>query len=56
MDYFEQAIRLAPRSDVARKAFAQYEDLIRFGYSGSGGTKVPEDEKQRMNVLKKITY
>lgn len=51
--YFAEAIRLAPKTDLARKAFARYEENVLYGYSGSSGVHLPEDEKLRLENLKK---
>lgn len=56
MALFEEAIRLLPRSDMARKAFAQYEELIRFGYSGSSGMNLPDEEKEKLERLRRLAY
>ncbi|RYZ85621.1 MAG: hypothetical protein EOP04_15565 [Proteobacteria bacterium] len=52
--YFEETIRLAPRSELSKKAFAQFEDIVRFSFSGSAGTSIPESEKEKMRSLKKM--
>ncbi len=52
--YFEETIRLSPRSELSKKAFAQFEDIVRFSFSGSAGTSIPESEKEKMRSLKKL--
>jgi hypothetical protein len=54
--YFEEAIRLRPKTDIARKAYARFEENILFGYSGSSGVHLPDEEKRRLNELKKLAY
>lgn len=54
--FFEQAIKLSPKSEISKKAFAQYEDIVRFGYSGSGGIKIPDEEKSKISELRKIAF
>lgn len=50
--YFEEAMKLAPKSAIARKAYAQYEDIVRFNYSGSSGTKLPAAETKKLEDLR----
>lgn len=52
--YFEEAIRLQPRSALAKKAFAQLEENLLFAYTGSSGVNLPEDEKKRLDELRKL--
>ncbi|RZK57951.1 MAG: hypothetical protein EOO87_01575 [Pedobacter sp.] len=54
--YFENAIRLAPKTDLARKAFSRYEENIVSGYTGSSGTSLPEDERTKLSELRKLAY
>lgn len=53
--YFEACIRQSPRTAVARTCFHRYEAAIFFGYSGSGGTFIPEDVKILMAELRKLS-
>jgi tetratricopeptide (TPR) repeat protein len=52
--YLEQAVRLAPGSPTARQAFALLEEETLFGFSGSGGTFLPADERARLSSLEKL--
>lgn len=54
--FFEETVKLQPKTDLARKAFAQYEELLRFGYSGSGGVNLPAEEKAKIGSLRKLAY
>lgn len=54
--YFEETVRLLPGSSLAKKAFAQFEDILRNGYTGSAGTQLPEEEKRRIETLKKMAF
>ena len=56
LGFFEQAIKLSPKSEISKKAFAQYEDIVRFGYSGSGGVNIPNDEKAKIAELRKLAF
>lgn len=52
--YFEEAIRLSPKAEFAKKAFALYEEGVLFGYSGSGGIKLPAEEKTKLDALRAL--
>jgi hypothetical protein len=54
--YFEESIRLAPKARFAKKAFALYEEGLLFGYSGSSGIHLPEEEKAKLDELRKLVY
>ncbi len=54
--YFEEAIRLQPKTALARKAFAQFQENILFSYTGSSGTNLPDDEKAKIEQLKSLAY
>jgi hypothetical protein len=54
--YFAEAIRLAPKTDLAKKAYARYEENIYLSFSGSSGVKIPDDEKDNMIKLKSIAF
>ena len=49
--YLETAIRVAPRSSYAEKAYALLEEYTVLGYSGSGGIHVPPDVQARLDEL-----
>ncbi len=50
--YFEAAVRSAPKSKVATKAFDSLEQQILMEYSGSGGTHIPEDVQANLEELR----
>ena len=50
--YLKDCIRLYPKSRFAKKCYAEYAENIEFGYSGSGGTDIPVEEKQELERLK----
>lgn len=54
--YFEDAIRTQPKSPLARRAFARYEENLLNGYSGSGGLHLPDDEKSKLEQLRKLAF
>jgi hypothetical protein len=50
--YLKECIHQYPASPYAKKCYQEYEENVTFGYSGSGGTDIPEDEKQELAKLK----
>jgi hypothetical protein len=53
--YLETAIRLAPGEPIAADAYALLEDFLMAGYSGSGGTHVPTDVREKLELLREIS-
>lgn len=52
--YYEACIRQSPHTKNALECFQRYEERIYFGYSGSGGTSIPEDVSALLQELKSI--
>lgn len=52
--YLEAAIRTAPGSDWAKRAYVLLEEQTLASYSGSGGVHVPPDVQQRLKELREI--
>lgn len=52
--YLEEAIRLAPGSATAREAYGLLEEETLFGYSGSAGTFLPDEEQARLAELARL--
>ena len=50
--YLKDCVKLYPKSPYAKKCFNEYAENIEFGYSGSGGTDIPVEEKQELERLK----
>jgi len=50
--YWEAAVRLAPGSPAARRAFESLESEVRAGYTGSGGIRLPVEEADRLTLLR----
>lgn len=53
--YWETAIRLAPSSPAARRAYERLEKETHLGFTGSGGLRLPDDEEARLKELKELT-
>ncbi len=52
--YLESAIRSAPRSDLAREAYALLESQTLLGWSGSAGLELPEDVEAWLRELREL--
>jgi len=52
--YLEAAIRTAPGSDWAKRAYVLLEEQTLASYSGSGGVHVPPEVRQRLHELRGI--
>jgi len=52
--YYESCIREKPHSDLSKKCYRRYSDRIYFGYTGSGGTFIPEPELKKLVELRKL--
>lgn len=51
--YYESCIRTTPASEIAQQCYRRLEEVLYFGYSGSGGTSIPDDVAARLERLKK---
>jgi hypothetical protein len=49
--YYQACIQKAPHSVVARQCYRHYEESVYTGFSGSAGTSIPGDVKQKLNRL-----
>lgn len=54
--YFEESVKLVPKSDLAKKAFVRFEENMIYGYSGSSGLNLPLEEKKKIEKLKALAY
>ncbi len=52
--YLKECIRRAPKHPYAKKCYERYEDEVAFGYTGSSGTSIPEEDKKELDALKKL--
>ena len=52
--YYEACVRKAPRSAIAAECYERYEAAIYHGYSGAGGTFIPDDVRATMNELARL--
>lgn len=52
--YWETAIRIAPASPAARRAYARLEAETRESFTGPGGLQLPAEEEQRLRDLRAL--
>ncbi|MDO9182686.1 MAG: hypothetical protein Q7U04_09770 [Bacteriovorax sp.] len=52
--YLKDCITLYPKNPIAKKCYQEYEDNITFGFSGSKGTDIPNEEKKELDRLKSV--
>ena len=52
--YLKDCIRKYPTSPYAKKCYQEYADSIEAGFSGSGGTDIPMNEKKELLKLKSL--
>ena len=52
--YLEQIIRTYPGTEAAADSYELYEDIILEGFTGSGGTNVPDDVQKTLDTLKTL--
>ncbi|OFZ31085.1 MAG: hypothetical protein A2622_00330 [Bdellovibrionales bacterium RIFCSPHIGHO2_01_FULL_40_29] len=53
-NYYESCIRRVPQSKWAKTCFKNYQDSVTASYTGSGGTRLPNDVKQKLQTLKAL--
>jgi len=54
--YLETAIRIAPGESIAQQAFGLLEEETVLGWTGSGGSSMPEDVRQNLEALRALAY
>ncbi len=54
-NYYEACVRKLPHTEIAQFCYRRYEENVILGYTGSGGTSVPESVKERMNRLESLS-
>jgi hypothetical protein len=52
--YLKDCITQFPKAPVAQKCYKEYEENTIASYSGSSGTKIPDDAKQELLKLKSL--
>lgn len=54
--FLEMAIRLAPISPHAKKAYAFLEEYVITGYTGSSGLHLPSDVQEHLDELRRLVH
>ncbi len=52
--YLKQCVLEYPKNPVAKLCFAEYEESITVAFSGSGGTHIPDDISQELDMMRKL--
>jgi len=52
--YLKECIKKFPKDPYAKRCFKEYEDNLYFGYTGSGGTHLPPQEKKELETLRQM--
>jgi len=52
--YFETCVWENPHTGLARRCFDRFEDRVTFGFTGSSGTHLPQDELDRLAALRAL--
>lgn len=50
--YYEACVEKAPKDPIAKRCYSRLEASLYMGYSGSSGTHLPPEEKERLKRLK----
>jgi hypothetical protein len=54
--FLEQSVREVPASETAKKAFMKYREVVTLGFTGSGGTRIPDDVLLKFKELHDIAF
>lgn len=52
--FFEACVRENPKTALAKQCFTQLSDRLYFGFTGSSGTHLPDDELERLSTLRAL--
>lgn len=52
--FFEACVRENPKSKLSQRCFQQLSDRVYFGFTGSAGTFIPDDELARLAELRRL--
>lgn len=52
--YYEACVRTNPHTPLAQACYHRYQESIYFGFTGSGGTYLPQDEKDKLKKLEEM--
>lgn len=54
--FLEQSIREVPGTDTAQKAFRRYREVVTMAFTGSGGTRIPDEVLLKLKELHEVAY
>ncbi len=54
--FLEQAIREVPGTETAQKAFRRYREIVTRAFTGSGGTRIPDEVLLKLKELHEVGY
>ena len=54
--YYEACIKKVPHSATAELCYHRYEESIYMGFTGSGGTDIPQDVKEKLGKLENLAH
>ena len=52
--YYEACIHAVPHTPRAAQCFSRYELNVLMGFSGSGGTSIPDDVEEKLTKLRQL--
>lgn len=52
--YYEACVRTNPHTPLATACYHRYQESLYFGFTGSGGTFLPQDEKDKLRLLEEL--
>jgi hypothetical protein len=52
--YYEACVRTNPHTSLATACYHRYQESIYFGFTGSGGTFLPQGEKDKLRLLEEM--
>lgn len=53
--YYLVCIERRPHSEISAQCYRRYEESVYLGYSGSAGTELPPEIRQRLSLLEKMS-
>jgi hypothetical protein len=54
--FLERSVREYPNTDTARKAFQRYRDVVTMTFTGSGGTRIPDEVLLKLKELHDLAF
>jgi hypothetical protein len=52
--YYESCVRTSPKTQLSKTCYHRLKNSILLGYSGSSGTHLPREERERLKELQKL--